>query len=182
MSFTIGERIAINNTWARPTSEGKIPEVLCDVTAVAKHHVLAQIISITNGAVLAVKEDGTHELSTAEKLPEGAQALKIGDVTALAFCDIHAANKIEARREELAGLSRDVVKARLKLDEAGLDSVIRAKLLTPRPDGTFHPGSLESVQTYFYNYDKEHRKFGDDAKEFNRLGSQLHPEIFGKAW
>ena len=39
-----------------------------------------------------------------------------------------------------------------------------------------------ALPTYEANWDKEHRKFGDEAKEFNRLGSQLHPEIFGKAW
>jgi hypothetical protein len=97
MSFTVGERVAVNNFWARPTSEGKIPEVVCDVTAVAKHHVLAKIISITNGTVFAVKEDGTHELRTGGELPNGAQALEIGDVTALAFCDIHPEPKIEGK-------------------------------------------------------------------------------------
>ena len=95
MSFKVGERIAVNNMFAKPTQAGECPEVLCDVTAVGKHHLLAKLISVTQGATFAVKDDGTHLLSTAEKLPKGAQALAIGDVTALACCDIHPVREVK---------------------------------------------------------------------------------------
>lgn len=179
MSFTVGERISVNNLLAPPTKDGHIPEVLCDVTAVAKRHVLAKVISVTDGAVFAVKDDGNHVLITAGKLPALAQPLEIGDVTALPFVDVIKAGKRSAGR---SALTRDEVKQRLQFSDENLDDAVRKALLTPMSDGMFLARDVEAIETFITNREKEQKKFGDKAQEFNRLGRELHPQFFDKAW
>lgn len=149
--------------------DGQAVEVLCDVTAVSKAHVLAKLVCVSKGFVFAVKQDGDHEIAKANHPSKGSQVLQVGDVTALPFADIVPAVKLSEPKREHQGMPRDEVKKTLRMDDKMIDDYIRKKVLTPYRDGSFSSYEVSAIETISNTVEREQMLFGDEAKELRRL-------------
>jgi hypothetical protein len=172
--------------------DGKHPVVEGRITKLMHGHAIVCFESITEGLRLAVKPSGQLVvLGKMDILEKDWEELKTGDIEAVPLADLVVA--IEDAKPAPEWITREQALFSLSNLERAygdvgklLDDLIERGTVKHSLEGLLRTSDISQIRaafpTYAANYDKEHRKFSDEAKEFNRLGSQLHPEIFGKAW
>jgi hypothetical protein len=182
MSFREGQAVELK-TFGMPI-DGKHVEVKGTITKLTPGHAIVCFKSITPGVRLAVKRTGALALlGSKDKLEPDWTLLDVGDIEAVPLDDLSAVQETKPAPE---WITREHAEHWLGKYAKDLDHCIEKGIIKQNVDGLLRCADVTwycaAIPTYIANSEKEQRKFGDAAKEFNRLGSQLHPGIFGKAW
>lgn len=190
MRFKENQTVTLN-TFGTPV-DGKHVEITGRITKLTHAHAIVCFESITEGVRAAVNQSGKLGLFGAkDKVGADWTLIKIGDIEAVPLADIvPPAPKAEPIPDWITRECALHILSSLtsQFGDIGklLDGLIEGGTVKQSIEGLLRTEDVSRVRrsypTYAENWNKEHRKFGDEAKEFNRLGSQLHPEIFGKAW
>ncbi len=181
MTFKEGQEVQLI-TWG--TADGKEAIVKGMITKLTHGHAIVCIRSISEGVRLAVKPSGDIVLlGPTSILKSGWKRLDIGDSEAVPLSNLRLDVEYKPAPE---WISVEAAKRWLGKYAGGLDESIKRGSIKPTVDGLVRAADIAWMKaaypTYEANLEKEQRQFGDDAKEFNRLGSKLHPQFFGKAW
>lgn len=194
MNFKENQKVELHIPLGHPV-DGKHPVIQGRITKLTHGHAIVCFEFITEGLKLAVKPSGQLVvLGKMDELePEWTQ-LKVGDIEAIPMDDLQGIAAAESTpapewitREQAVHCLNNLAKYVPKGDVGKfVDSYVEEGIIKQNIEGLLRTSDVgflrRSFPTYCENIAKEQRRFGDEAKEFNRLGSQLHPEIFGKAW